>query len=94
MAGLRFQTVMGKIQLTVQRLKGSRGSSRRSSSQSAGGLKKSDSGASSKGKAKHSKSELHKHEPFIRNSLTVADDKPCVHEGVATSIFGGQLFGS
>ena len=49
---------MGKITLTVQRLKGSRGSSRRSSSQSAGGLKKSDSGVSSKSKGKHSKSKF------------------------------------
>ena len=54
-----LQTLMGKITMTVGRLKaGSRSSSRRSSSQSGqSGLKKSDSNVSSKGKGKHSKSK-------------------------------------
>ena len=50
-----WQTLMGKVSMTVGRLKaGSRTSSRKNSGP--GGLKKSDSSASNRSKGKHSKS--------------------------------------
>ena len=53
---------MGKVTMTLGRLKGSRSSSRRNSSASGhsdrGGLKKSESSASNKPKGKHAKGKL------------------------------------
>ena len=61
---------MGKVSMTIGRLKGSRSSSRRSSASSHGGLRKSESGERKRGKHSKSKSVFSFSHPWDQRAST------------------------